>query len=269
MPELPEMETYRRLLTERVAAGTITHVEVNREKSINLPVPAFIADVQGAGVTSIERRAKHLLFHLHHGKLLLLHLMLGGFMYYGSEQDRLERTAQVVLGFQEKRLFFHGLRLGYLHLLSEEHAAGELAHLGPEPLAADFSEQLFRELAAKKKGMLKTALVDQRFLAGIGNCYSDEICFAAGILPMRQIQELGVLQISRLYQSIREVLTEAVRYGGYMERPLFQGDRLTGGYDERCKVYDRESEPCVRCGNPIVRDEISSRKTFYCKICQS
>ncbi|MCK9905378.1 hypothetical protein MXD63_35995, partial [Frankia sp. Cpl3] len=181
----------------------------------------------------------------------------------------LDRTAQVILGFQEKRLFFHGLRLGYLHLLSEEQAAAELAHLGPEPLALDFSEQRFREIAARKKGTLKNALVDQSFLSGIGNCYSDEICFAAGLLPKRKLQELGVLQISSLYQAICHVLQEAIRYGGYMQPSLFQADRLTGGYNDRCLVYDRANEPCVRCGNAITKDEISSRKTFYCRRCQS
>ncbi len=268
MPELPEMETYKRLLSERVIGRPITDVQVEREKSINVPVIRFSQTLTGSTITTIDRRAKHLLFRLHSGNVLLLHLMLGGFMYYGTSSDRLERTAQITLSFGDDKLYFHGLRLGYLHLLTDEQAEAELSDLGPEPLDPSFSAEQFHQLLKKKRGALKTTLVDQHVLAGIGNCYADELCFHARILPTRRIPTLTPQEVEQLYKSMRTVLQEAVRYGGYIERPLFRGDTLTGGYNDRCLVYDRGNEPCVRCGTPIVQSELSSRKVFFCTNCQ-
>ncbi|MFS0557591.1 Fpg/Nei family DNA glycosylase [Brevibacillus sp. 179-C9.3 HS] len=267
MPELPEMETYRRLLQERIGGKTITATHVQREKTINLPPAEFARLLQGNRLTLVDRRAKHLLFHLESGHVLLLHLMLGGFLYLGSAEDKLKRTAQVTLSFGELILYFHGLRLGYLHLLTNDQIDEKLAPLGPEPLDPTFTFTRFTELLADKRSVLKTALVNQHWLAGIGNCYADEICFHAAILPTRMIPTLSLEEQKRLYHSMQTVLQEAIRFGGYMQ-PLYSGDSLTGGFDERCKVYDRGGEPCPRCGQPIEKSELSSRKVFACTNCQ-
>lgn len=268
MPELPEMETYRGLLHQKIGGAAITAATVQREKTINVPPAEFVQTVQGNRLTLIERRAKHLLFHLQSGHVLLLHLMLGGFLYLGTAEDKLARTAQVTLSFGERILYFHGLRLGYLHLLTPDQIDERMAPFGPEPLAPDFTLERFLERLQEKRGVLKTALVDQHWIAGIGNCYSDEICFHAGILPTRRIPELTEKERVRLYHSMQTVLAEAIRFGGYMDQPLYRGDRLTGGFDERCQVYDRGGEPCPRCGQPIEKGELSSRKVFACPNCQ-
>ncbi|MFM1655348.1 bifunctional DNA-formamidopyrimidine glycosylase/DNA-(apurinic or apyrimidinic site) lyase [Brevibacillus sp. B_LB10_24] len=269
MPELPEMENYRKLLSQQLAGRTITNAAIHRVKSINTSVEQFREEVIGSRLAQINRRAKYLLFSLDSGKVLLLHLMLGGWMYCGTDRDKPERTTQVELSFGEKTLYFIGLRLGYLHLLTPQEAVAALAGLGPEPLDEDFTEAIFIDRFRGKGGRLKTALIDQKQIAGIGNCYSDEICFAAGIKPTRSCRELTEGEWSKLYRSTRRVLTEAIARGGYMESPLYAGDTLTGGFDELCKVYDRSGEPCYRCGGPIVRTVISGRKTFYCERCQS
>ncbi|USG65496.1 endonuclease VIII [Brevibacillus ruminantium] len=268
MPELPEMENYRRLLHERLAGQRITSVSVEREKTINLPVASFVARLQGNSFVATGRRGKHLLFHLQSGDVLLLHLMLGGFLYWGTEADKLDRTAQVTLSMGNHRLYFHGLRLGYLHLLTREEAEERLADLGPEPLDPLFTSDQFSRLLQKKRGVLKSALVDQHLLAGIGNCYADEICHRAEILPLRRIPSLSPEEAGKLFHSMQTVLREALQHGGYMEVPLFHEDHLTGGYNDRCLVYDRGNEPCPRCGHPITQDEWSSRKVFYCPSCQ-
>lgn len=266
MPELPEMETYRTLLGQIVVGKPIERVEVEREKTINVPVDEFRRRVQSRTIASIGRRAKHLLFRLDSGDVLLLHLMLGGWMYCGTERDKPDRTAQVVLSFGDRNLYFIGLRLGYLHLYDAAGAERKLAGLGPEPFT--LSENRFAALLRSKHGMLKPAMTDQKTIAGIGNCYADEICFDAGILPSRRIGTLSDSEWSALYRSMNKVLQAAVRFGGYMEHPLYRGDALTGGYDSRCAVYDRGGEPCVRCGAPIVQTELASRKLFYCARCQ-
>lgn len=115
---------------------------------------------------------------------------------------------------------------------------------------------------------LTWGLVDQHWVAGIGNCYADEICFHAGVLPTRQIPALTSDERIRLYHAIQAVLQEAMQFGGYMEPPLYRHDALTGAYNERCRVYDREGEPCPRCGNTIAKSMLSSRKVFACTRCQ-
>ncbi|MBM7691240.1 formamidopyrimidine-DNA glycosylase [Peribacillus deserti] len=268
MPELPEMETYKTLLNQKIAGQVILDAEIGRIKSINIAPGDFISKVKCQTVIKVERRAKYLVFILSNGCILVLHLMLGGWMFFGKEEDRPKRTVQITLNFGANNLYFFGLRLGYLHLFDKETAAAELSDLGPEPLTPQFTLEFFIELLQNKRGRIKTKLIDQHFLSGIGNCYSDEICFQAKLLPMRDISSLSPAERTALYEAISLVLREAVRFGGYMENPLYAGDELTGGYDEKCKVYDREGEPCVRCGTSIRKEMISSRKTFYCTHCQ-
>lgn len=269
MPELPEMENYKILLNQKIIGKTITDVIVNREKSINVGTDDFINMVQGQKIEVVERRAKHLLFQLNNGHVLLLHLMLGGLMYYGTEEEKLDRTIQVQLSFGNQNLYFIGLRLGYLHLLSQDEVKQELADLGPEPLDVNFSLDSFLNLIESKRGRLKTTLVNQEFLSGIGNRYSDEIAWHAKLLPERNMNDIGENEKVQLYQSIRFILQQGIQYGGYMDQALFKGDAKTGGYDDRTYVYNREGKACKRCGASIIKDEISSRKTFYCKECQT
>jgi formamidopyrimidine-DNA glycosylase len=268
MPELPEMENYRRLLNQKIAGQTITQVQINREKSINVNPTLFISTVTNQKVVTVNRRGKHLLFHLENGQVLLLHLMLGGWMYFGTEEDKPNRTIQVRLSFGNYHLYFIGLRLGFLHLYSEQDVVKELSPLGPEPLDPQFTVQAFLKLLGDRRGKIKSKLLDQEFIAGIGNCYSDEICYHAGIKTKKSIENIGEAERNQLYQSMKLVLLNALQHGGYMENPLFKGDNLTGGYNNLCLVYDREGESCKRCGNTIIKEMISSRKTFFCPNCQ-
>lgn len=268
MPELPEMENYKILLNELIISRPITSITINRDKSINMPAQSFINQLNNASIIQVERRAKHLLFHLSNQKVLLLHLMLGGWMFYGSEEEKPKRTIQVQLSFGAEHLYFIGLRLGYLHLLTKEECNKMLSDLGPEPLKPQFTEEIFLNILKERKGTIKLKLVDQHFISGIGNCYSDEICYEAQILPMRKLEELKETEHRKLYRSMLQTLKSATTIGGYMEHPLYVGDKKTGSYDERCKVYDREGEICPRCKNKIVLIKISSKKCFYCPGCQ-
>ncbi|WP_413309763.1 DNA-formamidopyrimidine glycosylase family protein [Bacillus sp. 1P10SD] len=268
MPELPEMETYKILLNQKIAGQVISDIQINREKSINLNSELFKRTVLLQKVTNVYRRGKHLLFHLQNGQVMLLHLMLGGWMFYGLESEKPKRTIQVQISFGEYHLYFIGLRLGYLHLYSQQEAEEKLSNLGPEPLSSDFSLNHFLGIISQKHGRLKTTLLDQEIIAGIGNCYSAEICFHAGILPTKDIDQIVESKRSQLYHSMRTVLQDGIKHGGYMENPLFKGDTLTGGFNERCNVYDREGKNCNRCGAIIINEMVSSRKTFYCPNCQ-
>lgn len=269
MPELPEMETYRINLLSLVVNKRMEEVIIHREKTVNVAPELFIQNTKGHVITTVYRRGKHLLFTLDSGKVLLLHLMLGGWIYYGDRNKEKEQKAQVMFAYGDKLLYFNELRLGYLHLYDLQELEKEIGDLGPEPLDPALTEKEFSILLQRKgKSVLKSVLVDQHFLAGIGNCYADEIAFAAGILPTRKISSLLSIEISKLYHSMRNVLLQAIAHGGYMEFPLFEGDTVTGGMNEHCQVYDRGGEPCFRCGTPITKETLSSRKVFYCVRCQ-
>lgn len=268
MPELPEMETYKKLLNKKLTGKTIIDVEINREKSINISSSEFVQEVKGKQIVGIERRAKHLIFKLNSGKNLLLHLMLGGWMYIGSDNDNPNRTKQVILSFEDMKLYFIGLRLGYLHLLDDENLQKELSDLGPEPLDQSFTFESFQENFQSKRGKLKMVLINQKIISGIGNCYSDEICFRAKIKPTVTVNSLEKDGLFSVYNSIHTVLQNAISHGGYMDNPLFLEDTLTGGYNDHYLVYDREGEKCRRCGGTVVKIEVTSRKCFYCPDCQ-
>ncbi|KWX87074.1 formamidopyrimidine-DNA glycosylase [Paenibacillus riograndensis] len=268
MPELPEMENYRKLLSQHLINVPITGVTVNPEKTINMETPEFTQALLGARIVFVERRAKHILFHLHDGRRLLLHLMLGGLLFYGTEAERPERSTQVELAFGDHILYFMGLRLGYLHLLSVKEGEAAMGKLGPELLDRRMTPERFAGLLKGRRGALKSLMVNQQVMAGIGNCYADEIAFEAGLLPTTLVQNLTPDAVARLYDSVRKVLTEATEIGGYMEMPFMTGDTVTGSYNDKCKVYDREGEPCLRCGGTIVKIEVSGRKVFYCPDCQ-
>lgn len=271
MPELPEMETYRTLLTPLIMNQKISNVEIQREKSVNLPADHFIDVLTNNQITRIERRAKMLLFYGPQDGVLLLHLMLGGWMFYGTEQQKPKRTVQVKINFAQGpySLYFIGLRLGYLHWLQQAELSEKLKSIGPEPLSPVFTLPYFQSRAEKRRGNIKSALIDQQWIAGIGNGYADEILYHAGLLPMRQFNELSSQEIGQLYYSIQSTLHQAIQHGGYMDQPLHVDDHKTGGYNKMFRVHSRQHESCVRCGEPIKMQMMGTRKTYFCTQCQN
>jgi len=268
MPEWPEMEHYRKLLMERIGGQRIVGVEIVRPQLINAAPGEFARETIGSAVWYVERRGKYLIFHLDNGKRLLLHLMAQGSLFFGTEEERPDRTAQITLQFPNGNLYFIGLRLGYLHLLSVKDAAGRLAELGPDPMDRRLDAAAFAARFAGKRGMLKPALTDQSNVAGIGNCYADEMLHKAGIRPDVPVPQVDAAGWQRLHGAMRTVLEEAAAHGGYMEMPLYAGDTQTGKAAQLLQVYDREGEPCPKCGGAIVKTEVSGRKTFFCPVCQ-
>ena len=270
MPEIPEMEVYRQQLTEEVLYKKIVDIEVNRPASINIETEEFYDLINDQLIVYISRRAKHLLFTLGNGEYMVAHLMLGGRIYLAQPEEKVNSRGSVVFHFLDgKRLYFINLRLGWLHILSKEEMDKKFENLGIEPLGKYFTLERFSGMLAEKKGALKPLLTDQGFLAGIGNCYSDEILFNAGIKPSRKANDLKIGEISRLYSAIPLTLKEAIQNGGYMEKPFTKGDKLTGGHNNFLKVYDRVGEQCYQCPSKIEDTKISGKKTFYCPTCQN
>lgn len=269
MPEWPEMEHYRTQLSTLVCGKRITDAVVNREATVNETKETFASAIANRTILFVERRGKHLLFHLDDGNRLVLHLMLGGWLYYGEQAPKEDNRYQVILRLSDgNSLYFGGLRLGYLHRMTAKAALEQMKELGPEPFDSRLTPEAFHQRLMGKRGRLKTTLIDQKFIAGIGNCYSDEICFEARLHPATAANTLSEEQTSRLYAAMKKVLLEAKESGGYMEQPVTAGDRVTGGYNSRCLVYDRGGEPCGVCGHEIHHETLSGRKMFYCPSCQ-
>lgn len=269
MPELPEMEVYRRHLEAAGAGRRITGVEVGRPASLNVPPEYFALSLTGAQFLGFRRRGKYLVFDLSTGLHLLNHFMLGARIWCGPEAQRPQRTFQVILHLDNGRdLYWINLRLGFLHLLAPNELAARLADLGTDPLADAFTPAHLARLLHGRRGALKNLLVDQRWFPGLGNCYADEICWAAALLPQRAAGGLDGAEQERLYAGLRTTLTAALRLGGYTEDPFGPGDTLSGGYLPHLKVYDRQGEACPRCTAPIALEQHSGRKVFFCPGCQ-
>lgn len=282
MPELPEVEVLVRHLRPLLKKQTIRGIEVRREKVLRpTSVRRFTSALDGAKFVDLSRRGKYLLFTLRKpgqeaNFTLLGHLGMTGRMYLQPAKQPLPKHAAVVLFLGRRNFVFEDTR--YFGRLTLD--ASPLEQLGPEPLDGEFTvEQLVYALRRSSQA-IKVKLLDQSLVAGVGNIYASEALFLAGISPRRAAQRLSREQVVRLWQSVREVLAEAIDcgstipldYAGTGQRDgLFYFGRAASApdyYEERLRVYDREGEPCPNCGRAIKRLVQAARSTFYCPGCQ-
>ena len=279
MPELPEVETLRRDLEKEVVGKRIKQVDVSGMRSIRRHPNKkhFIGKLEGRKITGIVRRGKYLLVKLEGGDVLVVHLGMSGQLLRskGAARERPDKHTHVVITFtQAGRLRFVDPRtFGELFVTTPEELADEvpeLGHLGFDPLDDMMSWTRFGEMLQDRKAKLKVLLMDQKFVAGIGNIYSDEILFAAGLRYDRSSDSLSTQEIRRLYRAMVETLQEAIKHRGSsladeQYRDLF-GE--VGEFQSLHKVYDREGEACRRCRSTIVRVKANGRSSFLCPQCQ-
>jgi formamidopyrimidine-DNA glycosylase len=278
MPELPEVEVIRRDLDREVVGKKIKTVEVTGLRSIrrHRNKKEFISLLEGRKVTAVQRRGKYLVLRLDGPEAVVIHLgMSGQLLRAKSAREKAPKHTHVVITFTQGGLlrFVDPRTFGEMFVTKYDELdqkVEELAHLGLDPLETAMSWELFGRMLADKKMRLKALLMDQKFIAGIGNVYSDEILFEAGLRWDRMSDSLSQQEVRRLYRAISEVLQDAVKYRGssladeqYVD--LF-GQR--GEYQTHHQVYDREGRSCARCRRPIQRARYSNRSTFYCEACQ-
>lgn len=282
MPELPEVEVLVRHLRRRLPGKTIRSVSVRRPRVIR---PTSAAQLQralrGATFTRITRRGKYLVFELARAgdsarRTLVGHLGMTGRMYLLPRAAPLPKHAAVVLDLGRRRFVYEDAR--YFGRFTLETAL--MATLGPEPLERSFSVSTFARTLRRFRQPIKVKLLDQSVVAGVGNIYASEALFRARLAPQRPANRLARAEIQRLHRAIQKVLSEAIRFGSTI--PLNHGGRKSDGlfyfgkaddasdyYVERLRVYDREGQPCPRCGTPIRRIVQAARGTFYCPKCQA
>ena len=271
MPELPEVETIVRGLRPDLAGRVILSAAVDWPNTVaNLSVEAFCQRIARQRIEAVSRRGKYITFQLSGGDWLLIHLKMTGHLQMMPKDAALDKHVRAVFHLDDDRQFvFHDLRkFGRLHLTDDPEAV--LGNLGPEPLADDFTLKVFAARLQRRRGRLKPLLLNQRFVAGLGNIYADEALFAAGLHPQRIADTLSDDEIAALYGAMRRVLQQGVENrgttlsdGSYRDA---QGE--AGSNQAHVCVYGRSGQPCLRCSSPIQRIVLGGRSAHFCPHCQ-
>jgi len=273
MPELPEVETIKKDLEEKVKGKRVKRVKIKNEKCIKAPSPVeFVKRIENKIFREIQRRGKFLIVKLDSLDALIIHLKLTGqLIYFPKEGEELNYTRLIFIFDDHTQLNFADLRgFGNIWLLPEGRLSTipALADLGPEPLGDEFTVEKFKKLLKGRKGKIKPLLMDQSFIAGIGNVYSQEALFLAGIHPERNPSKLVDEEIEKLYNNLRKILREAISYRGSSVDTYVDLEGRKGNYEQHLNVYGREGQSCPRCGAIIRRITISGRGTYFCPRCQ-
>jgi len=276
MPELPEVETVCRGLDKTITGKTLARLELRRT-GLRFPFPrGLVQKCAGQRVTAIRRRAKYILIHLASGDVLIAHLGMSGRMVIAAPDEKYipEKHDHVVFHFKDgsRVVFNDARRFGVLDIAAEKDLpqSRHFAHLGPEPLGADFTPAYLAQKLAGKKTAIKIAIMDQAVVVGVGNIYAAEALFDARIDPTRAAQTLKPAEIKKLWAAIRHVLEKAIAAGGSSIRDYVQSDGELGYFQHQWAVYDKEGEKCRGCTCPlpktggIKRITQGGRSTFYC-----
>ncbi|MBT9142238.1 MAG: Formamidopyrimidine-DNA glycosylase [Dehalococcoidia bacterium] len=273
MPELPEVETIRRGLEQLLLGREFAAVEVCYQGSLKRPTAEELQQkLPGRRVTSIGRRGKYLLLHLHDDTILVIHLRMTGQLVFSSAAVSVHKHLQLIFSFTDGScLAFSDIRkFGTIWWLTMECLAElkGLSSLGPEPLSADFHFPYLDREIEKRTINVKALLLNQQFLAGLGNIYADEILHRACVSPERSSRSLTRSERLALFAAIRSVLEEAITRRGTTFSDYRDASGAAGSFQEQLQVYGRRNKPCRRCGQTIERKVVSGRGTHFCPVCQ-
>jgi formamidopyrimidine-DNA glycosylase len=264
VPEGPEVETYRARLEPRLVGRTFSRVRVHDHR-LTMPFEPWEveAELEGERVASVERRGKYLLIRFESGLALVVHLrMTGGFPEASSTHERavIDLDDGTGVSYRDVR------RFGTWHVLSPTELEDYLsARLGPEPLGSRFTTRFLTERLSRRRAPLKSVVLDQRVVAGLGNIYADEALWHARLHPLRRAAALGPEEVARLRRGVRLALRRGIRRQG---ANLGDGAYPQGSMQDEFRVYGRDGEPCRRCRTPIEKTRVAGRGTHYCPSCQ-
>ncbi|MEX0663819.1 MAG: bifunctional DNA-formamidopyrimidine glycosylase/DNA-(apurinic or apyrimidinic site) lyase [Acidimicrobiia bacterium] len=277
MPELPEVEVVRRDLEREIIGKRVKAVEVDGMRSVRRHHnrKQFISRLEGKRFISVERRGKYLLCRIEGNDVLVIHLgMSGQLLRAKTGRDAKAKHTHVTITFTQggQLRFIDPRTFGEMFVTEVDALArvSELSHLGIDPLENAMSWEQFGSLITNKHAKLKPLLMDQKFLAGIGNIYSDEILWGAGLRWDRMSDSLSAQEVRRLYRAMVETLQDAVKYRGSSLADMQYVDLhgKPGEYQLHHKVYAHDGDSCRRCRHAIVRERYGGRSTYYCEACQ-
>ena len=270
MPELPEVETVKNELLPHVVGRRITNVTLAWEGIVKEPpVEEFCSRIVGQEITTITRNGKYLFFHLSNQGFLLVHLKMTGSLIVSQEPPEPAKFVRAVIHLDNAtNIYFRDPRkFGLMRFI--EDTADIRNKLGPEPLEESFTPQLLARRLAKRTAPIKAILLDQKFLAGVGNMYADEALYAARINPWRPGGSLTRPEIKRLHHEIRRILWAAIENKGASVDTYFRPDGSEGSAHYEFKVaHGLGGKTCTVCGGPIERVVVRNRCTYFCPKCQ-
>jgi len=288
MPELPEVETTVRGLRKKVLKRTFVDVWTDFSKMIKKPKSfnLFKKEIKGRKIEKVWRRGKNILFDLSGDKTLLIHQKLSGHLLFGkwkkqnnnwqapsgSLSDRVNSFIHLLFVFKDGQM----LALSDLRKFAKVELwnsaqflkSEQFKKLGPEPLKKDFTFKKFKQVLQNRKGKIKSVLMNQEVIAGIGNLYSDEILFYSKVHPLKRTSELKEAELKKIYLGIKKILTKAIKFQGdsFSDYRKVTGEK--GGFHERVKVYRKTGQKCSRCNTVIQRIKVGGRSAHYCPKCQ-
>ncbi|MDD4412662.1 MAG: bifunctional DNA-formamidopyrimidine glycosylase/DNA-(apurinic or apyrimidinic site) lyase [Patescibacteria group bacterium] len=282
MPELPEVETIVNDLKDVLPGKSVTGIDLFWKKSLNVTPAIFLNKLKNKKVKTVRRRAKTIIIDF--GDLfLLIHLKMtgqlvwrdknnlfsGGHPIVGAGMDLPNKFTRAIIKFGSQKLYFNDVRkFGWLRLLDKKELAEYEAKSGLEPLAKDFSYAKFRAVFQGRKTKIKTALLNQTLVAGLGNIYVDESLYSAGIRPLRLITDISEIEWKKLYQSIKAVLKKSIKYRGTSFSDYRDAKGRQGNFVKYLQVYGRYEKKCFKCGQAIKKIRLGGRGTHYCEHCQ-
>jgi len=269
MPELPEVETIARGLDKRVRGDVIESVWIGkRHQPLKSPAREIARTLEGGRIAAVRRVGKHIVFDLEQGAAKhqwIVHLGMTGRMQVALPEDEILKHTHAIAKLESGRevRFVDPRMFGKLSVVRDKHG---FEAQGREPL--DIGFELFAELFHKRKTPIKSALLNQKLLSGIGNIYADESLFRAGVRPRRRAASLTREELKKLYAAIPEVLNEAIAAGGSSVSDYVDAEGDEGFFQLQHRVYGREGEPCLVCKTPVKRLVIGGRSSHYCPRCQ-
>lgn len=279
--ELPEVEVMRRDLEKDVVGRKVAKAEVRSSKNARRSIrrhsrrKEFTDRIVGRKFTKVERRGKYILLQMDNGDVLVVHFGMSGQFVRGNKRQPLPPHTHVVMDFQTggDLRYVDPRTFGELFVATPDELGKvkELQHLAIDPLDHVFTWQAFGGALSQRAAKMKALLMDQKFISGLGNIYSDEVLFTAGLRHDRMSDTLSSQEVRRLYRAIQEVLQDAIRYRGTTLDDEAYVDLFgkPGEFQEELKVYGRVGLPCRRCRSPIEAVKISGRNAYFCPQCQS
>ena len=273
MPELPEVETIRTTLSKKIIGLTIVGVTVKRPEIIPGFSPEEFSDkITGSEIIKLGRRGKYLLLYLTDAQVLVVHLRMTGQLVYAEPETELAKHTHAVffLSNGQELRFTDMRRFGRLILttLAGLSLVSGLKDLGLEPLDQEFTPNYLQRKLLNRRTRIKSLLLDQAFIAGLGNIYVDEALHRAGLNPKRPASTLSPEEITLLYHSIKAVIQEGIQNRGTTFKDYVDGEGRKGSFQELLRVYNRAGSPCPNCGTAIAKSKVSSRSSYFCPACQ-
>ena len=269
MPELPEVEVCRLGITPHLQQQTVADVIV-RNAQLRWPIPAEVSTIVGKTINTIERRAKYLLLRFDSGTLLL-HLGMSGTVRVIDKDTEIAKHDHfdLVLANDKALRLNDPRRFGAVLWLAEhQDEQGLLTKLGPEPLSDEFASGYLFEKAKNRKVPIKTFLMNNHIVVGVGNIYANEALFKAGILPTAPVGSISCQRLDKLTEIIKEVLAAAIKQGGTTLKDFTQADGRPGYFAQSLLVYGRVGQACTHCETPLEEIRQANRSSVFCPVCQ-